>query len=206
MKSPSSNDSTSNDPVLTFLLTRRSGVELVEPAPSDAQLATMLQAAASAPDHGGMRPYRFVIVRGAGRDRFGDALAAAAAEARPGVPAEAFAKVRNKAFKAPLLVVVIAAQQAGGKAEPWEQSATAACAGFAVVLAANALGVGAVWKSSPFMRGRALVHVLGLGPDESALGWINLGRELAPAEARRAPDVSALATVLDGDARRAWPD
>lgn len=186
---------TMND-LVRFLLERRSASDLTEPAPSDAQLGTILQVAATVPDHGALRPYRFVVVRGEGRARFGDALAAAAAQARPNVPPEAFAKVRHKAFKAPLLVVLIASPKPDGKIEPWEQAATAACTGYAMVLAAGALGVGAVWKSSPYVAGDLINEVLALTPNEQVLGWINLGTEVGAAPARPVPNMAGLVTTL----------
>lgn len=193
---------TTGDQVLSFLLARRSASDVEDPAPSDAQLETILQVAATVPDHGALRPYRFVVVRGAGRDRFGDGLAAAAAEARPDVPADAFSKVKKKAFKAPLLIVLIASPQDDGKIERWEQQATAACTGFAMVLAATALGLGAVWKSSPYVNGRLLTEVLGLTRGEQVLGWINLGKKNGDDGTRKPIDVGAVASVLDGGPRR----
>jgi len=192
----------SADPhVLRFLLERRSAGDLDFPGPSAEQLATLIQAAATAPDHGSHMPYRFVVVQGEGRDAFGEALAAAAAEARPDVPAEAFAKVKKKAFKAPACVVVICSPKLGGKAELWEQQATAACAGFAIVLAATALGLGAVWKSTPHVAGRRLAEVLGLTDGEQVLGWINVGTLTSGEGPRRPTDVTALASVLGANGR-----
>ena len=44
--------------------------------PDDQALARILETATTVPDHGGLRPWRFAVVSGAGRDRLGDALVA----------------------------------------------------------------------------------------------------------------------------------
>ena len=67
--------------MLDLIIGRRSPGALVAPAPTEAQLDLILRAAASVPDHGKLRPYRFVVVRGDARQRFGEALSAAAVSA-----------------------------------------------------------------------------------------------------------------------------
>ena len=190
-------------PLLDLVLARRSPPVLKEPGPTRAELARILAAAGTVPDHGALRPFRFVVVEGDGRAVFGDALAETAAEHRPGMPATGLDKIRAKAFRSPTLVAVIASPR-NEKIERWEQHATAACAGYAVVLAAHALGVGANWKSLPFTRGAALTRVLGLTADEQMFGWIHLGHasdEAAPAP--RLPLVLAeVATLIDGSGER----
>lgn len=189
--------------LLDLVLARRSAPVLREPGPTHAELARILAAAGTVPDHGTLRPFRFVVVEGEGRGAFGDALAQTAAEHRPGMPAAGLDKIRAKAFRSPTLIAVIASPRSA-KIERWEQHATAACAGYAIVLAAHALGVGANWKSVPFTRGAALARVLGLTADEEMFGWIHLGRaseEDAPAP--RAPlALAEVVTLLDGSGER----
>jgi nitroreductase len=189
--------------LLDLVLARRSAPALTEPGPTRAELARILAAAGTVPDHGGLRPYRFVVVEGEGRAAFGDALARTAAEHRPGLPAGGLDKIRGKALRSPALIAVIASPR-GAKIERWEQHATAACAGYAIVLAAHALGVGANWKSVPYTRGAALSELLGLTPDEEMFGWIHLGRACdEPAPAPREPLALAdVASLLDGAGRR----
>lgn len=186
--------------LIELILSRRSISALVEPGPSPAQLRRLLLAAGAVPDHGLLRPFRFVIAEGEGRARFGDALAAAAAEHMPSLPAPKLETVRAKAFRSPTLVVLVASPKPG-KVAIWEQTATAACAGYAVVLAAHALGIGAVWKSVPFTRGRALAETLGLRDDEAMLGWIHLGQPGRDDEQQARPPLALeeVATVLEAD-------
>lgn len=186
--------------LLDLVSTRRSATILVEPGPSPSQLEDMLRAAASAPDHGLLRPFRFIIAEGHARGAFGDALAAVAGELSPGAPDARLQKIRDKAFRSPALIALVFSPKPG-KIERWEQSATAACAGYAVLLAARALGVGAVWKSVPFTRGRAFSEALGFTEDEELLGWIHVGTSPpdAPPPPRPAFAVEEVATVLGAE-------
>jgi nitroreductase len=174
--------------LVDLILNRRSASKLEEPGPTDAELEVLLRAAATVPDHGGLQPWRFAVVRGAGRAQFGDALAAAAAEAGAD-PAGA----RDKAFAAPALIAVIAAPKADAKIPVWEQLTTASASGYAITLAAHAIGLGAAWRSTAHVDGSALRALLGMSATDQLLGWVNLGRpgaEPDPAP-REAPDLEA---------------
>src|ERR1700761_8002042 len=53
------------------LTTRRSPAQFAEPAPDDETLAQILGAAMRAPDHGKLKPWRFITLRGEARDPVG---------------------------------------------------------------------------------------------------------------------------------------
>ena len=159
--------------MLEHIIGRRSAPALTTPAPTDAQLALILRAAASVPDHGKLRPYRFVVIRGDARQRFGEALSAAAMSA--GADDITIAKARRKPSFGPLLVAIIASPQPHATVPIWEQVASASLTGYAMELAAGTLGVGAVWKSGFHLDQPAVQRLLDLAPDEQLLGWINLG-------------------------------
>ncbi|MGH9160827.1 MAG: nitroreductase family protein [Vicinamibacteraceae bacterium] len=194
----------SNAATLQFLLNRRSISALVEPGPTQEQLTVLLRAATTVPDHGCLRPYRFVVVPREGQEALGTALVAAAEEQRRDLPSEAREKIRKKAFAAPTRIVLIASPRDDGKVPEWEQIASASCTGYAIVLAALAQGLGAAWRTSPILDGTALRDLLGLQPRERVLGWINVGTPaVAPAtQERRPPDLATCVSVLDDDGVR----
>jgi len=160
---------------LEFLLSRRSASGLGGPALTRDELDRVLAVTASVPDHGALRPFRFAIIEGEGRKVFGEALAQTALERMPDMHPAKLDGMRQKAFRSPTSIVLIASPKPG-KVETWEQHATAACAGYAITLGAHALGIGAVWKSVPFTKGAALTKLFGLSPTEEILGFIHLGR------------------------------
>ena len=165
-------------------------------APDDQSLARILQVATTVPDHGGLRPWRFAVIAGAGRDRFGQALVDSLHDERgPDLPEAMVAKMRGKAFAAPCAVVLIASPQPGSNVPEWEQVASASCTGYAVVLAAVALGFGAVWKSAAVLGAAPVRALFGLSDHEQLLGWVNLG---TPGELGRKKESDSTASVLEG--------
>ncbi len=191
--------------LIESMLGRRSVASFVEPGPTPHQLELILAAATTVPDHGNLRPWRFVVVEGEGRGRFGEALADAALEADPDLAPDLADKARHKATLAPCLVVLIASPVAGAKVPVWEQVVSASCTGYAMVLAADALGLGAVWKTAAVVDGRALRTVLGLAAGEQVLGWVNLGHRPDRATApRRALDLTERVQVLRPDGLTPW--
>ena len=182
---------------LAALLHRRSASALTQPGPTDAQLALLLEAATTVPDHGALHPWRFVVVRDEARASLGDALAAdATAALGPGNEGKT-SKIRGKAFVAPTMIVLVASPQDSAKVPTWEQVCSASCTGYAIALAADDLGLGAVWKTAPYLSGPALSALLALQPDEVVLGWINVGTRRHEAEPERLRvDVSAVSMEL----------
>ncbi len=171
------------------------------PAPDEADLARILEAATTVPDHGGLRPWRFAVIRGEGRDRFGEALVAGLVERQgEGVPEGALAKMRGKAYAAPCAVMLIASPRLESNVPEWEQVVSAACTGYAVVLGATALGLGAVWKSANVLDTEPVRALFGVAAHERLLGWVNVGppgepsrkKRTAPAEGEPAPLITMI--------------
>ena len=200
--------STTSDPIvnrraaLEVVLQRRSTAALSEPAPSDDDLGLILQAAATVPDHGSLRPWRLVVVTGDDRATFADALARSAAELDPDIPDDKLDKTRRKAYVAPMQILIIASPVDSPKVPEWEQVASASCTGFAIALAAHALGFGAMWKSVPFTRGAGLVEALALGEREQLLGWVNVGTTGPELPGRQDPAPVTYTQALTADGLR----
>lgn len=156
---------------------RRDGV-----APDERALHQILETATTVPDHGGLRPWRFAVIRGAGRERFGDALVAGLiAQRGPDLPTAVVDKMRGKSVAAPCAVMLISSPDLTSNVPQWEQVASASCTGYAVVLAAVALGYGAVWKSANVLGEEPVRALFGLEERERLLGWVNLGTPGEPA-------------------------
>src|SRR5690349_20699536 len=123
--------------VLDAMLTRRSVQTLHAPGPSDDELDVLLRAATTVPDHGGLRPWRMVVVSGEARHEFGSALAEAARVEAPQLSAAMLERVAKKALAAPTLVAIVAAVDRDSNVPAWEQVASASCVGYALTLAAH---------------------------------------------------------------------
>lgn len=160
-----------------FLAQRRSASVLVEPCPDRSTVEKILQAGGTVPDHGALKPYRFVVISGEGRDQFANAMVNAGLEAKGSLDEKKQAKLKSKAFAAPMQVVIVFSPEEDDKIPEWEQMASASCTGYALVLAANSLGFGAVWKSFGFKEGSVMKELFQLRGNERILGWVNIGTE-----------------------------
>ena len=160
---------------LDLLLNRVSVTRLVDPAPSAEQLDLLVRAAVRAPDHGQLRPWRFVTVQGDARVRLGELFAESLRLRQPDSGEEALAKARKMPLRAPMLLIVIARLQSHPKVPGTEQVLAAGCAAHGLLLAAHAQGLGAVWRTGEFSYDPHVMQQLGLGEGEQLLGFIYLG-------------------------------
>ena len=168
---------------IDLLLQRRSAKTLTEPGPDEGALELLLASAARAPDHGRLRPWRFVVIRGAARERFGAMLAAHLQRARPQSSPEALERERLKAFRSPLIIVVAAVRDARASVPMIEQVLCAGAAAQNILLAARALGFNGVWKTGAAAYDETVKRELGFEPADALVGFLYLGTETdAPPE------------------------
>lgn len=171
---------------LELLHGRASNGKLTEPGPDDATLAQVFEAAARAPDHGALRPWRFQVVRGPARERLG-ALLAELEAARPGATAESIDKARDKPLRAPLLLVVSAHVTAHPKVPAVEQVLAAGCAAQLALLALQALGFAGIWRTGAPAYDERVKRAFGLGPADALVGFLYVGSAKQPAPTQRRP-------------------
>jgi nitroreductase len=168
------------------LVARRSATALTEPAPDAGALELMFASAVRAPDHGRLRPWRFLVVRGAARARFGELLAGHLARTQPAASAESLQRERDKAFRAPLIIVVAAhVNEAVTKIPPIEQHLSAGVAAGNLMLAALALGYNAMWKTGGAAYDPEVRSSLGLNSSDAIVGFLYVGTEAGKASVAR---------------------
>jgi nitroreductase len=181
---------------LEFLARRRSAAALAlrAPGPSEAELARLLILAARVPDHGKLSPWRFVVLRGAAKDRFVAGLETIATR-RPDA-AKAAAKLGK--IRTPPLTVAVISRASQGEIPEWEQrlSAGAVCA--MLIIAAQAMGYGANWITDWYAYDRDAGRLLRLGDGEQVAGFVQLGTAAEAPLERVRPDVAALTTEWAG--------
>jgi len=163
------------------LLSRRSARTLSEPGPDEGALEPLLASAVAAPDHWRLRPWRFIIVRVAARERLGELFRQHAQRAHRGLGAEALERERLKALRAPLIIVVAAKCNPDLKIPVIEQVLSAGTAAYAIMLAASALGFGAMWKTGAPAYDDDIKQALGLAATDAIVGFLYVGAEVAPA-------------------------
>ena len=182
---------------LDVLLSRRSipAQCLTGPGPDEAQLATALDAALRAPDHGRMQPWRFKLIRGAARARFADLLVSTTRARDPATPQGQLDKLRNRPQQVPLVIAVSARLRDNPKVPEIEQLLSSGAGMMNLLNALHAQGFGAIFLTGPSAYDPVVAAELGCGADERLLGFVYVGTigsvvPTAPARPARADFVS----------------
>jgi nitroreductase len=183
---------------LDLLLSRDSAMKLEAPGPSEAELEQILQTAVRAPDHGRLRPWRFVVISTAQRERFGDVMAESMRRRMPDTSAEMLQRERDKALRAPVIVVVAAHVQKGHRIPEIEQLSAVAAAAQNIMLAAPAQGYGAMWKTGDAAYDPWVREALGLDPQDEIIGFLYVGTRTGGASAAPRPAAREYISVWAG--------
>ncbi|MES1263670.1 MAG: nitroreductase [Peristeroidobacter soli] len=144
-------------------------------APTKEHLAIALQAAVRAPDHGRLRPWRFMLVEGNQRRKFGELLAESAKRRVPGLSDGDLQRERDKAMRAPMIIIVICRVVPGTKVPAIEQILAAGAAAQNILLALHALGYAAAWKTGEAAYDSEVKKALGLAVDDHLVGFVYVG-------------------------------
>lgn len=162
------------DPILAAILARRSigrvGSEPVERA----LVARILDAAVTAPNHHLTGPWRFIVLAGDARRAIGEAHARAVARERPDLTPQGHAKEAARLERAPVVVAccVLPGEDPVGARE--DRDAVAAAIQN-LLLAAHAVGLGAMWRTGSMADEPEVRDALGLGARDAIVGFVYLG-------------------------------
>jgi nitroreductase len=182
---------------------------LVDPGPSELQLRGILGTAAAAPDHGQILPWRFVVVPVEKRELLANVFGQALQDRDPNATPEQIDNARDKAYRAPFLMLAIA-RLVGSTPERDEQRLAAGelpvsdaerlvslgCAIQNVLLAAHAMGFGSGLTSGQALASPRLRELFGLHRFEQAVCCVNIGTVAKGKPARLRPDVTAFVSSL----------
>ncbi len=157
------------------IITRVSPLEIGDPAPDEATERKILAAALRAPDHGRLHPWRFITIRGEGRNRLGDVFASALQRRDPKATPEVLDRERQKPLRGPLLVVVVARIDELSRIPAVEQLLSAGAAAQNIMLASHALGFGALWKTGEAAYDPIVKEALGLEASDAIVGLLYIG-------------------------------
>ena len=156
---------------LTALQTRTAAPRLVEPAPSGADLEKVLKAGLRAPDHGMLRPWRFLVVQGAAREKLGELFV----QARQPETEEQRKKLLDAPGKAPMIIITGATIRKTDKIPALEQILSAGAAMQNMSVALHALGYGSIWKTGGVCYDERVNLALGLAATDQIVGYLYVG-------------------------------
>jgi nitroreductase len=149
---------------------------LLAPGPDASQLNRILSAAATAPDHGQIVPWRFVLVPSSARGRLADSFASALLERDAQATCEQQAQAREKAHRSPLLMLLVVD---GGRGDAdidlHERILSAGCAVQNMLLMATAQGFGSALTSGKALKSTVLRQLFALSAQEHALCFVSIG-------------------------------
>ncbi len=166
----------------------RHSISKVRPDPVPRELIEKLLAAAvQAPNHFRVRPWRFFVLSGEARNRLGDVMAQALKQRHPDATGTELDAERAKPLRAPVLIAVGVDRPSEPKVIEMENICATAAAVENILLAANALGLGAMWRTGPAARDPEVKKFLGLNPDQELIAFVYVGYPDVMPEPRERP-------------------
>jgi nitroreductase len=144
---------------------RRSYSRVTEDAPTHDDLVPLVAASARVADHGALRPWRLIELRGDDRLRLGEAIAHAEHDDKPS----------QKPLRASLLIAIVMCPKKSGKVPLWEQEAVASGVAHMLSLLLDDAGWGVIWRTGHYTRSKAVRKLHGLKKKEQLLGWLYVG-------------------------------
>ena len=153
---------------------RTSALKLSEPAPTRAHIEQIIKAGTRAPDHGRLRPWRFVVIEGDARKKLGEAMANILRVKMPDASQAQLDAEAGKVMRAPTIIVA-GAKISKAKIPEIEQVSAVAAALQNMFLAAHALGYGAMWKTGGVAYDKNVKEMLGLAAEDHIVGLLYLG-------------------------------
>ncbi len=163
--------------VLDVIRRRRSVGKMTAAVPDRQLIEQLLEAAVWAPNHHLTEPWRFFVLSGDGRHVLGRAAgeAAAAGIDDPEKAEKARAGAALKPLRAPYVIAVISSPSEDGETPAIEEHAAVAAAAQNILLAAEGLGLAAIWRSGASAFATQVRDLFGVAERGQILGFIYLG-------------------------------
>jgi nitroreductase len=179
-------DSVVSADALDLIINRRSG-PVASPAPTDAELERAFAAAAAAPDHKRLRPWRFLVVHDEDRAAFGELTVRSLLSREPSAEAVFLERERAKAQRSPIIVVAAAVITPTPDVPDIEQVIASGAATENFVLALHAQGLSASWKTGAVAYCPVFKAGLGLLPADHVIGILYVGTPTVAPPVRERP-------------------
>jgi len=159
------------------IIDRVSSPKLVAPGPTKEDIDVILQCAVRAPDHGRLKPWRFVVLKGDALVELGLIFEKAALSQSPLLDAHQREKLRAMPLRAPMVVVAIADVIPDHKIPEIEQVVAVGAAVQNIQLSARALGYGVMWRTGPMAYNLIVHKYFDLKEHDKIVGFVYLGAQ-----------------------------
>jgi nitroreductase len=176
----------------------RHSVSRVRPDPLPRPLIEeLLQAAVQAPNHYKIRPWRFVVLQRESRLAMGKVMAQTLKAAHADLPDSALEIEQAKPMRAPVVIAVGVDKSDDLRVLEIENVCAVAAAIENLLIAANAKGLGGMWRTGPAARDLQVKKFLGFDPDQDLLGFIYIGYPETPVIPVERPSFEDRTTWMD---------
>jgi len=164
---------------------------LSDSGPTESQKALILQAAASAPDHDQIRPWRWLEIPSSHRTELAQVFEDALLERDPSASPDERSQAREKSQRAPWLLMLVVRTRGEPEGIPaCERLLSAGAAAQNMLLMATALGFGSSLTSGKALQSQALRQRMGLSALEDAVCFLNVGEVASHRKPRPRPQIA----------------
>jgi len=183
----------------TLIHSRRTTLpkRLVGPGPDPGQRQKILSAAAAAPDHDQILPWRLVEITTEQRPHLAQAFCAALLERDPQATADEQQMARDKAYRSPWLLLAVFQKALPGHDVPdAERLISAGAAIQNMLLQATAMGLGSGLTSGKALQSAAMRQLFRLRDHEEAVCFVSIGHIAEERRPRTRPAIDAFFSRL----------
>jgi nitroreductase len=171
---------------------------LTDPGPTEDQLRRMLTIAARVPDHGGLEPWRFIVIDGEARRQASAQLARIFAAENATMETEKREKftgiIARVLTHAPLIVIVVSRTDPAARIPAWEQDLSAGAVCMNLLNAAHALGFAGTWLTGWAAYSPGAYRLLAIASGEKVAGIVHVGTAKEIPADRKRPDLDTIMT------------
>jgi nitroreductase len=168
--------------------------QIGEPGPAHQELESILSLASRVPDHGKLAPWRFIVYRGDVRQTLGETFLEITQEGSQELSEAARDAELRRFLRAPLVVAVVSTAAPHVKIPEWEQVLSAGAVCLNMLMAANAHGYVANWRTEWIAYDDRALQALGVKPGEKVAGFVHIGSSDFPVPDRPRPDLADIVT------------
>jgi nitroreductase len=182
--------------LLDYLRERHSTpvAQIKGPGPERNELKEILSSALRVPDHGKLAPWRFIVYTGKVRDALGQTFLTLAQEHNGELTEAAQQAELSRFTRAPVVVGVISTAAPHVKIPEWEQVLSAGALCLNLLMACNARGYVANWRTEWIAYDDRALDALGVKPGEKVAGFIHIGSTDFPVPDRPRPQLGDVVT------------
>lgn len=171
----------------------------MQPAPDKKHIMRILSAGLCAPDHGKIRPWRYLIIKGKHREAFAQAAAEAMKAADPDISPGKLETKKKRFAETPMVIALVMSLHIDSKIPVVEQQMSVAAGAMNVLNALHAENFAGFWVSCAFSAHEPFKKALGLKETQRLAGLLLVGTPVNSSREVKRPDIEGYAAFWKGE-------